>query len=603
MRLAGEQQHYGPIGILEQPGETRAIAQQQRRALVGGKPARKADGEDVGLGGVEKTGDVPQLRHARALARVFAAHAIAHRFEHPRLHRLAGGPEVLIGGLVQPFPERGVVQTLAPLGPELAVEELRPELVQESGQVHAIGHEANGVLLGADLGPAVGAQPLRDSAVDAAHAVDVSRAVQREERHVEVTRCRRGVTEIEKPLDRHAELVDEVVEVIEDQAMPEGVMPGGDRGVRGEHASGRGGLQRGIERQAPCHVLAQQLQNEKGCMALVEVPDGRGQAEDSQRAHPADTEDHLLADAGRFVAAVQPPGDIAVRRRILGRVGVEQVDGDSAGLGLPDAGHHVAAGDAHADLDPLAGGAVHGIDGQVARVVRPILGLLHPIVVHGLGEVALLVEQAHRDEAGAGIARGLAVIARQNAEPPGVDREALVKAVLGAEIGRQRFVAVFRLRGEVGIERLQRLMVAREKERILGGAIERCLREDAQHEPWIAAALVPELRVKVLEQGADGPVPAEKEIAGEFTQARERFRGDGDDLEQGGSHEAGRGYRVDRGQSGSLAAPQGRRPDQSGELAVKLCGHPDASGKRGPPCQGFPSRDALSRPFGPSRCS
>ena len=70
-------------------------------------------------------------------------------------------------------------------------------------------------------------------------------------------------------------------------------------------------------------------------MALVGVEDlgrrGAGDAGvDAQRAHAADAEQQLLAQAVLAVAAVQAVGDVAVVLRVLLDVGVEQQQRDAA---------------------------------------------------------------------------------------------------------------------------------------------------------------------------------------------------------------------------------------------------------------------------------
>ena len=55
--------------------------------------------------------------------------------------------------------------------------------------------------------------------------------------------------ELEKALDRHAELADEIAEVRDDEIVVEGVVPGGDRRVRREDAVGGHRFQRRVERQ------------------------------------------------------------------------------------------------------------------------------------------------------------------------------------------------------------------------------------------------------------------------------------------------------------------------------------------------------------------
>ena len=163
--------------------------------------------------------------------------------------------------------------------------------------------------------------------------------------------------------------------------MAEGVVAGGDRRVRGEHAAGGDRFERRVERQTARQVLAQQLEDQERRVPFVQMPHGRLQAERAQRAHAADAEDHLLADARRFIAAVEAVRDVAIRRRVLRAVGVEQIHRHAADLRLPDARDHVAPGDAHADREPLAVGSRDRLDRQIARIVLAVLGVLHAVVV------------------------------------------------------------------------------------------------------------------------------------------------------------------------------------------------------------------------------
>ena len=105
MRLAGEQQQHRPLGIVDQAREARAVAQQQRRALVGGEAAREAEGEHVRPLRIEAARHVAQLRRAQALARVLALQPLAHAREHARLDLLGGGPVALVGNPLERAPE------------------------------------------------------------------------------------------------------------------------------------------------------------------------------------------------------------------------------------------------------------------------------------------------------------------------------------------------------------------------------------------------------------------------------------------------------------------------------------------------------------------
>ena len=274
--------------------------------------------------------------------------------------------------------------------------------------------------------------------MQAADAVDVARAVQREPRHVEHAVVARRGAEREEALERQPEVLDEIAEVREQQVVVERVVARRHWRVGRERALRRDRLERDLGLEPAAHLLAQPLEHQERGMALVHVPDGRRLADRAQRAHAADAEHHLLADAHRVVAAVEAVRDVAIGRGILGTVGVEQDHADASDLGAPQSRDDLAARDRHADRYPAAARIAHRLDRQVARVVVLVLRVLHAVAVDDLGEIALPVQQADTDEIQALVAGGLAVVAGEHAEAARVDREAVVEAVLGAEIRDQR---------------------------------------------------------------------------------------------------------------------------------------------------------------------
>ena len=97
--------------------------------------------------------------------------------------------------------------------------------------------------------------------------------------------------------------------------------------------------------------LAGALREEERRVALVEVPDRRGEPERPDRADAADAEDQLLVEAHLAAPDVEDVGDRPVRGRVLRDVGVEQEDRDPADLGDPDRDGQVAIGQRHRDQE------------------------------------------------------------------------------------------------------------------------------------------------------------------------------------------------------------------------------------------------------------
>ncbi len=130
-----------------------------------------------------------------------------------------------------------------------------------------------------------------------------------------------------------------------------------------------------------------------------------------------------------------------------------------------------------------------------------IVSNLIAFLVDRLGEVALGVQQAHRDEWQREITRGLAMISGEHAQAARVDLETLVKAVLGAKVRHEsRTLTRLALMGrdlvEVGVETCEHLSVALQISSVRRGAIEHGLIHATQEHARIAADITPQLRIE-----------------------------------------------------------------------------------------------------------
>ena len=132
-----------------------------------------------------------------------------------------------------------------------------------------------------------------------------------------------------------------------DQREGERVVAGRHRRVRREHR-GRADLrERRVEGRALLDVVPDALQRDEGRVALVQVPDGGLDAHGLERPHAAEAEDDLLLEAHVLVAAVQPRRQLAVPRRVLLDVGVEQEQPHLAGPDLPHRRMHGPRAERH----------------------------------------------------------------------------------------------------------------------------------------------------------------------------------------------------------------------------------------------------------------
>ena len=266
------------------------------------------------------------------------------------------------------------------------------------------------------------------------------------------------------------------------------------------------------------------------------MPNGGREAKCTHGAHAADAEHDFLANARSLIAAVEPMRDVAVDGSILGTIRIEEINRHAPDFSPPNARHHIAPGDAHADGSPKSVRLPQRFDRQIARIMLAVLRALHAVVVDALSKEALTVQESHGHEIHALVARSLAVITCQHAQAPRVNRKALVKAVFRAEIADERRVGARRRRAQIGIECLEYLRVAGEVLRVARARVERVLTHATQHQPPVSSGLLPQLAVEILKKGACRTVPAEKQIGGELRQPRERTGDDRSDFEQWVSH-------------------------------------------------------------------
>ena len=179
---------------------------------------------------------------------------------------------------------------------------------------------------------------------------------------------------------------------------------------------------------------------------------------------------------------------------------------------------------------------MHGLPSVVERLLDGRVGPVEPLVAlflppfggHVLVEVALRIHEADADERHAEVARFLAVIAGQDAETAGVDRQRLMQRELGREV-RDRLPGQLRQParppGVVGraciVERGDGPVVQAHEVGVAGGGLELLVRHGPEHAHRVVGGRSPQRVVEPAEHLARVRVPAPPEIGGELVQAVE----------------------------------------------------------------------------------
>ncbi len=183
--------------------------------------------------------------------------------------------------------------------------------------------------------------------------------------------------------------------------------------------------------------LPRPLEQGESRVPFVQVQHRGADVELAQGAKAADPEQDLLLDAGLLVAAVEPPGEVAVGGGVGVVAGVEQQERAAPHLDVPDAQVDLAAGERDREAQLLAVRSQPGIDRQLFDGDRLVEVLLPAGGVDLLVHVPLVVEQADADHRHPQVAHALEVITRQHPEAAGIDRDRVVQAELGGEVGQR----------------------------------------------------------------------------------------------------------------------------------------------------------------------
>jgi len=300
--------------------------------------------------------------------------------------------------------------------------------------------------------------------------------------------------------------------------------------VRGEHARRRHRLAGGLEGDpALLHQHADPLQAQEGRMPLVHVVDVRGDAQGFQGPHPADAEEDLLANPHFLVAAVELAGDLAVLGGVLRHVGVEQIQRHPPHPHAPDLRLDLPPGEVHADHHRRLV-AEHLRHRQVVEIVPREQLQLPPVGVEALAEVALLVQQPDPRQRDAQLRGALEVVARQHAQPAGVDRQRLGQPELGAEVrdpGRLRRAVVLRpprAARQVVLQLVVRAPELGEEPGVPAARVQPLLADLPEHVHGIVPGGLPELRIQSPEHVADLPAPRPAQVHRQIDQPREVLR-------------------------------------------------------------------------------
>ncbi len=439
-------------------------------------------------------------------------------------YRLPDPPEDVVRDVPDLPPEEPVRGVGEPLRAEILIEEIGDQRGDPGGGMDPVGDVGHGVLLRGGLRPVGGPHPGADFAVKPAHPVVEPSQAERQEGHVEhvvaVEPFFQGQVEKLLPLDPH--LFPEPTEVFFHQLRGENIVPRGHGGVGGESRIAPNHL-RGLAEGHPVilHEEAGPFQSEEDGVPFIHVPGGGEEVQGPEDPDPADPQDDLLADPVLPVPAVKLIGDQPVLRGVLGNVRVQEIKDRPSHPGLPDPDPDLPPGHVHGNDKILSLGILERGDGEVLEVDGGVEGMLISMLVDLLDEIPLPVEEPHGDEGKADVAGRLAVVPREDPQPPRIDGEGFVEGVLRREIGEGLLPPLGVSLGEPGVFIGQieiigghHLVVLEEIRTVGGDGVDLLLAHFPEELDRVMPDPQPEVRIDPVEKPDGLRVPTEPEVVG-----------------------------------------------------------------------------------------
>jgi hypothetical protein len=215
---------------------------------------------------------------------------------------------------------------------------------------------------------------------------------------------------------------------------------------------------------------------------------------------------------------------------VFRQVRVQQINGDAPDIYAPDLEGHQIQADLDGADQPPALGVQQRFERDVVRVNRIVVFRLPVVGINRLLEITFAVKQADADKTETEVAGGFRVVAGQDAEAAGGNRQRFVKAEFGGEISDGIFVQFGGVRVTPGFLVAQIIVKVAQDRADAGGEVhilqagaKFLLGNFAQHGHGVVKHVLPAARREFVEEVLGLLVPAPPKVAGKFVQTRHQF--------------------------------------------------------------------------------
>ena len=439
MRFSGVNNLNAAIFIREDLCQALGVAEQQRAALVRRKAAREANRQHFRI---ENFFSFFNRARRSAGALELELDAFAGPRHQARAAAFVDAPQFRVGDHFRAAPLGSLVPRVERPARATVAHEQFVQLIGDVGaDVTAIGDVADRHFVDRHVRPNARPHCPRHFAVELGDAVGGSGGAQRQDRQRErfALVVRIDAAQREEGLAVDAQLAVPIAEVTVHEIDIENFISGRNGRVRGENIPGDAGFERFVELQSLFFDQnAHALQRGERRVAFVHVDDFGLASQRAQRPHATDAEQNFLLEAVFVVATVKLVGDGLVFAAVRIDFRVEQIQRNASDLDFPDLRPDFAPRVVHGNQQRLAVRPGLQFTRQIVEIVRVQIFLLIAFMVQVLAEITVVVEETHGDERDAERGRGLQMIAGEQSQTTGVNREAFVQAEFGAEISDRR---------------------------------------------------------------------------------------------------------------------------------------------------------------------
>ncbi len=185
-------------------------------------------------------------------------------------------------------------------------------------------------------------------------------------------------------------------------------MSGRHRGVGGKHRGSRDDFQGGFKIDVVfSHGLRQPLQAGKGGMPLIHMQDFRRNSHGAEGLHATNAQKDFLGQSYFGIPDIQTRRNFAMGGSVIGDIGIQQIERDTADHNFPDNGMKRSIRSADGNPQVVARLILHAFRRKIIKIGFRISLLLPAFGIEKLTKISVVIHQSDADQGKSQIGCGL----------------------------------------------------------------------------------------------------------------------------------------------------------------------------------------------------